>query len=87
MKKTVFRVAVSVLLVAAVAAGGMTLLAKPDNPRKGGFKPCPFPPCMAPCTFPAPEEVACKMPDGTVEKTSYFCCCCGGGGNYFKWLN
>ena len=65
--------------------GGITLLAGPDNPRKGGFKPCPTPPCLRPCVLGVEPEVQCKTENG-IEKTTFACCCCGSAGNFFKDL-
>jgi hypothetical protein len=86
MNRRLVTLALSLLLVGVVAAGSLTLMAKPGGAGKGGFQPCPFPPCMAPCIFPAPEEVRCKSAEGEVTVTSYTCCCCGGSGSSFKWL-
>lgn len=84
MSRTVFRVAVVVLLVGVISSAGLTLLAKSG---KGGFQACPYPPCMAPCVLGGEPDVLCKMPDGSVQKTTFACCCCGGGGGgSYKWL-
>ncbi|HSR49950.1 MAG TPA: hypothetical protein VLV83_03930 [Acidobacteriota bacterium] len=74
------------LLAAALTIGLYTPLqsaaraAPPD-----GFKPCPFPPCLAPCVLGADPDVICLTPSGQF-KTTFACCCCGSGGNYFRPL-
>lgn len=86
MRSSTTRLLVCVVLVGAFAAGSIALVAGPDNPRRGGFKSCPVPPCLAPCAFPPEPEVQCKVDGGEVVTTSFACCCCGGGGNFFRFL-
>ena len=95
MRKTVWRVVVSVALFGVMAASGWTLLADPatvqqsrkapDSFRTRNFQPCPCPPCMAPCLLNGAPEVLCKTSSG-VSAVTYFCCCCGGSGNGFRPL-
>jgi hypothetical protein len=79
MNGKILRIAVSVLLVAAICAGGVSLFAKPD--RSKGWLACPFPPCMAPCVLGAEPQVLCKMSSGPPVPTAWACCCCGGAGS------
>jgi hypothetical protein len=81
----VFRVSAVALLVGVICIAGSTLLAKPGT--GGGWTPCPWPPCMAPCVLGAEPDVLCKIDGGKVVKTSWTCCCCGGGGNSYKPLD
>jgi hypothetical protein len=87
MSGKTLRILVSVFLVAAICAGGFTLLAKPDKPAKGWLT-CPFPPCMAPCVLGAEPAVLCKTPGERPVATTWACCCCGGSGpaNRFRPL-
>jgi hypothetical protein len=85
MFRRVSHIVLVAFLIGVISMAGMTLLAKPE---KGGFKPCPYPPCMAPCALGAEPDVLCKTPDGSVVRTTFACCCCGGGGGgYYKWLH
>ncbi len=71
--------------------GSPTLISHPSLPwcpdpvyDAEGFFPCPCPPCMAPCQFPAAPQGECKGPDGSVAVSSFACCCCGGSDNLFR---
>ena len=59
---------------------------KAGEPNGGPFRPCPVPPCAAPCIFGAEPTVRCKSAEGPVVRTTFACCCCGGGGNLYKPL-
>jgi hypothetical protein len=83
MSRKSLRFTVVLFLVLAISFGGMTLLAKPGGGK--GFRPCPWPPCMAPCIPDYEPTVLCKTDNGMVA-TTWACCCCGGGGNHYKPL-
>jgi len=92
MRKSIAMVGILVVLVGVVSVSAATLMARPvpgpgggGGPGAQGFTPCPWPPCMAPCVYPAPPQVLCKSPDGTVTRTTFACCCCGGSDNSYKF--
>jgi hypothetical protein len=92
MRKSIAMVGILVVLVGVVSVSAATLMTRPapgpgggGGPDTQGFYPCPWPPCMAPCVYPAPPEVLCKAPDGSVTRTTFACCCCGGSGNSYKF--
>lgn len=81
--------AASVLIaLTLMAAPRVRPLPKPPEHRGGGsgggtsWQACPVPSCMAPCVYPAPPQVLCRDPDGSVAATTYFCCCCGSADGY-----
>jgi hypothetical protein len=74
--RTALRVLVLVLAVGVVAMGAVTLNAQAASP---GWKACPKPACMMPCSIDPPPEVLCKDRDGGTYVTSFARCCCGGG--------
>jgi hypothetical protein len=74
-------------LLAIVGFAGLTLMSTPvDAAKGGGFMPCPFPPCAAPCILGEEPDVICKSKDSGKTKTTFACCCCGSAGNLYKFL-
>ena len=59
--RTALRVVVLVLAVGVVAMGAVTLNAQA---AASGWKACPKPACMLPCSIDPPPEVLCKDKDG-----------------------
>ena len=75
--KNLFHLAIAFSLVGILALSAAALLADPielnrkttverekdrTQPIDKPLQPCPWPPCMAPCQFPAPPEVICVQP-------------------------
>jgi hypothetical protein len=75
-------------VVAAAVIALVGLGTSSDEPSLGGggggFRPCPQPPCLAPCNPSEPPEVLCKAPDGSTFVTTFECCCCGSGENSYR---
>lgn len=85
MKRLATRLALLTILAGIVSFSGASGAAA--KAAHSDFIPCPVPSCLAPCFFPPPPQVLCKVGDQDPFVTSYTCCCCGSSqGVYYRPL-
>lgn len=80
MSRIMARVAVCLVLTVVFFFG----LATAVRSAPSGFRKCPQPPCLAPCSPSDPADVVCKSHGQGTFQTTFACCCCGSGRNSFK---